>query len=232
MPSEEAINPYLPPEQAALPEVISDEPAPLKDPRLRGWITIAAVGLFCLTCLVGLFQPEDLSWEEPLNQTGLAFAFIILISYLCWLYRCAANTRILDPADPVGPSAAIWSHLIPILNWFGPCVVLRAVAKATFKFRPSRGMDTIVVVWWIVFVIRFVLSNWLENVAVVLIWLLSTLLTGALMSYIIFRVSRAQAAFRWSDAPEMQRPDRVQAGGPRPMAPTEAPLPPPLPSSE
>lgn len=217
MSQEEAINPYQAPDQAAVVDPIaSSEPAPLKDPRLRGWIAITGVTSFLLLCLVGLFQPEDGSWKW-LERASLIVALFTFIAYLCWLFRCAANTRILDRHDPTSPSWAMWSHFIPILNWFGPCMVLRGVAKATFKHRPSKVLDTLIIVWWIGFLIRMLLAGALESIPAALIWLLLTLTTAGLSIYIILRVGWAQAKFRWSDLPESQRPNLVPLGS-RPSA--------------
>lgn len=75
-------------------------------------------------------------------------------------------------------------------------------------------MGTIAIAWWFAFLVIPILSALVGDP--VLKWgrPIGTLLSSVLIIYIILRVSRTQADFRWSDLPESERPYRMRRPGP------------------
>jgi hypothetical protein len=96
---------------------------------------------------------------------------------------------------------------------------MREIARKTFLYHPSRNLDAIIFVWWIPYVARGVIGRFGEGVLGALIVVAANLVAGATICYIILRISQAQAAFRWSDAPESQRPNMRALSGPRQIHP-------------
>ena len=202
-------NPYLPPQQAALPAI--EEKGPLLDPRLRGWLAAVLIGVNCLVSFASAFMPED--WYEEKIPNFLVGGTLVLaaVAFLFWFHRCSTNAMVMDRSSRLTSAGwAVGSFLIPFVNWVVPCLVMKDVVNSTFKYRPAPSMFPVVLIWWMAFLTRYISGNWSEtNITAAFVWLGSVAVAGVAVFYLIARISRAQVAFRWSDAPEADRPVMV-----------------------
>ena len=221
IPQEEAVDPYRPPAVEILPpENAGDDEGPLKDPRLRGWIAGIAILLNCLALLTQFFQPDHRRWDNAIVALMSLTLLAAIISYLMWLYRCAGNALLIRrDADSATPGWATGSYFVPIANWWIPCKIMRDISRKTFLYRPGQNLDSIIIVWWIAFVLREVLGRFLPPLPAAIAGLALNFIAGITIFYIILRISQAQAAFRWSDVPESERPDMQALSGPRKIWP-------------
>jgi hypothetical protein len=215
-------NPYSPPAVDSGPVLSATERGPLKDPRILGGIAVAGAGVLCAGILaIQIFSIPGLS--GILDEIRPWVFLGTMLVYFWWLARCAKNTAIIDRLNSTGPVWALACHFVPLANWFMPCLVLRQIAKTTFKYRPAAGTEHIVIAWWFTLVLAVVVAGMVpaEGPPGVTARLAALGILGALLlafvcfAYVIVRVSSAQAAFRWSDVPESARSIRVPLSGPR-----------------
>lgn len=220
-------NPYQTP--VATAEVDPDELPPLKDPRLLGWLAVIGISL---VSLVGIAR------ELIANLSLRAWAVSIAVSalsavvfYLLWIYRCATNARLLNRRSDIKPGWVVGSHFVPFANWVVPCLSLKAIADETFRHRPMPGIQPVIVVWWVAFLTRSLVSRLPATEVIHLIWLGSTLVSWLTISYIIAMISHRQAHFRWSDVPAANLPQmlplRTASPVHAPLRPTGSQIPPP-----
>jgi hypothetical protein len=226
-------NPYLPPQQESAPLI--REKAPLPDPRLRGWLAAIFIGVNCSVPFAYAFMPPE--WHDR-NQAMLMNAASFLLAavvFLWWFHRCVANAMIMDRSSQLSSAGwAVGSFLIPVVNCVVPCLVMKDLVNSTFKYRPSRTVFPLVLIWWISYVTRALVGTWSHlSVTAALVLLAAVAVAGSTACYLIARISSAQAAFRWSDAPEHDRPVMVAlpptgpGHAPR-MLPNAVPAPRPL----
>ncbi len=201
----DADNPYLPPSPESTAAALDE--SPLQDPRTRGWVAGGLIVLSCVLSGVAVFLPDLFHrsgewanwWGITLIPAGIAFFF--------WLHRCVANALVMDRYSRVGsPGWAVGAYFIPIASLVMPCLTMVRLAQSTFKYRPDGGMTTVVIVWWL----SFMVWGWAVPDFGGLLQTLSELgrltVSGGTACYLIARISTRQAAFRWADAPEADRP--------------------------
>lgn len=216
MPSEDALDPYRPP--SSMPDETPPSPAgdaPLKDPRPLGWLAGIFIVLNVLAIVARLFQPDHLRWDDGF-QAGVVVTMLLAAgAYGFWIYRCAANALVLSrDGRNHSPGWAIGSYFVPFVNWVVPCQVMLEITRKTFRHKPSAGITQVVYFWWIAFIGRSLIDRLVGDSAVMLwIWLGLNFVAMLTICYLIARISGAQAAFRWSDLPESQRPNLVPLGG-------------------
>jgi Domain of unknown function (DUF4328) len=210
-------NPYQAPAADPVPDSSAD-PAVMKDPRRRGWLAIGCISLVSVGGIVHAFLPRDFRWLEGWNTGTVLTAFSSVIAYLFWIHLCAKNTLLLNRRASVKPGWVVACHFIPFVNWVAPCLALREVSRETFKHRPAKGMDAIIIFWWIALLTRSLAAKWADSISILLLWLVATVIAWFAITYIITRISRSQAAFRWSDLPALNRPVMVPFGSAPPIA--------------
>jgi hypothetical protein len=204
----DADNPYLPPAPESIAAAL--EESPLQDPRLRGWVAGGLIVLSCLVSSVGILAPQVFA---PLEEKGDWSGITMLpagIAFFFWIHRCVANALIMDRYSRVGsPGWAVGAYFVPFANLVIPCMTMVRLASSAFKYRPDGGMTTVVIVWWISFMVwhsvvpnfggLFYTSSELARLAI----------SGSTACYLIARISARQACFRWADVPESERPRQV-----------------------
>lgn len=202
---EPAENPYQTPAAAAL--VDPDEHPPLKDPRLLGWLAVISISLVSLVGMLrGLIANISIEvWVAPIVVTTLSS----VVFYLLWIHRCATNARLLNRRSDIKPGWVVWSHFIPFANWVVPCLSLKAIAHETFRHRPVSGIQPIIIVWWLAFLTRSLISKATTGDSAQLIWIVSTLVSWLTISFLIAMISHRQANFRWSDVPAANLPQML-----------------------
>lgn len=214
---EPAENPYQTPVAAALVDL--DELPPLKDPRQLGWLAVISISL---VSLVGMVRelianlPIEV-WAVTLTVTALS----AMVFYLLWIHRCATNARLLNRRSDIKPGWVVWSHFIPFANWVVPCLSMKAIAHETFRHRPVSGIQPIIIVWWLAFLTRSLISKAPTSETVQLIWIVSTLVSWLTISFVVAMISHRQAEFRWSDVPAANLPQMLPM---RTSSPVHAPL--------
>ncbi len=229
-PQNDPSNPYLPP-QVESPPLAAEKP-PLKDPRPLGWLALGLIALNCLASFAILFMPPH--WFEinlpQILQVGTIVPAAIVFWF--WIHRCAVNALVMDRASKLsGAGWAVGCYFIPFVNWVVPCLTMNEIASSTFKYRRSHAMFPVILIWWLAFLTRNIVGKWSDvSVPAALVWLAAVAIAGTCACYLIARISVAQAAFRWSDAPAANRPvmvalERTGPGhGPR-MLPNSIPAP-------
>lgn len=214
MSDESASNPYQTPfSNPDLPVGAGSTGAsPLKDPRWLGWLAIAFISLVSLVSLVAIGLRSII--VERVGVLNYVYAMALLfvcatILFLMWLYRCAKNAVVMNRRADIKPAWVIWAYFIPIANWFMPFLSLREISRETFKHRRAPGMDSLILVWWISFVIRAVSGKFATAVPVVTVWAVVTMISWFAITAIIFLISRAQMEFRFEEVPMQDRPVMV-----------------------
>ncbi|MCW1912593.1 DUF4328 domain-containing protein [Luteolibacter sp. GHJ8] len=217
------LNPYSPPAAASGAAAPSEGTGPLKDPRLLGRLaTFSAGALFVVRLLIHVFPNAEV--VELLEKIQTVSSVTTMVLYLWWLARCAKNTAVIDRRNQTGPVWAVFCHFVPVANWFSPCLVLRRIAITTFKHRAAAGIGYIVIAWWFLLVSAIILEGIepqagepIMSAAYLAPWgsLGAQALAFACFAYLLARIGSAQAAFRWPDLPESDRPGFVRWSGPR-----------------
>jgi hypothetical protein len=164
-PIQPPLNPYAPPELPALPQPPGK--GVLKSPRALAhwacWLFGAAyVGQFLI------YLAESLAPLDKLNDGESVFFFSYLLTclgtvgvflgavvlFLCWKYRAACNSMILDPrVMTVSPGMAVGSYFIPVLNLYLPVKAMSGIIRASF------GSTPLVPIWWTLHLLSVVLTS-------------------------------------------------------------------------
>ncbi|MES2922291.1 MAG: DUF4328 domain-containing protein [Verrucomicrobiota bacterium] len=205
-------NPYQAPAADPAPDSAATDPAVMNDPRPRGWLAIACISLVSVGGIAHAFLPRDFRWLEGWNTGTVLTAFASIVAYLFWIHLCAKNTLLKNRRADVKPGWVVACHFIPFVNWFAPCLALREISRETFKHRPAKGMDAIIIVWWVALLTRSVSAKWADSLSIAVLWIAATVISWFAVAFIIIRISRTQAAFRWSDLPALNRPVMVPIG--------------------
>lgn len=202
-------NPYLPPQVAS--PAVALEKGPLKDPRLLGWLAAGLIVLNCLVSFGALIMPAE--WYEIHLPQIMQVATLVPAAafFLLWVHCCAANALAMDRASKLtGAGWAVGCYFIPFVNWVAPCLAMHEIVNSTFKYRRTHPMFPVVLIWWLAFMTRNIAGRWSDSsVPAALVCLAAVAIAGIFACYLIARISSAQAAFRWSDAPEANRPVMV-----------------------
>ena len=223
-------NPYQTPSAMVADAAAARDAPVLKDPRWLGALVLLSVSALCVFGLAQSFTPVEAGWSERLDiGTKVAF-FLSLVSYLIWIYRCAANVQRLNRFAEFRPGWAVACHFIPVVNWVAPCLILMSISRDTFKPRPIRALHALVIVWWVALLVRSFCLKWasgVDDVWIFGVWFVATMISWIAIGVLVTRVSRRQAAFRWSDLPVTVRPMMMPLGS-RPMSAlgSARPLPP------
>jgi hypothetical protein len=177
----------------------------LRDPRWLGGVAIAAVSAQCVVGIWSSFVALGTPLAGKLMAAVITLSVLSLVFYLFWLHRCAANVLRMNRRSQVKPGWSVICHFIPFLQWVEPCLVLLAVARDTFVYRPAKWLEWLVVIWWPALVVRLICLQWSTDSWSYLLWLATTLVAWVLFVIVVTRISRRQAFFQWSDVPAMQR---------------------------
>ncbi|WP_035608335.1 DUF4328 domain-containing protein [Haloferula sp. BvORR071] len=209
MDPEDANNPYLPPVTASPP--VPEEKGPLIDPRLRGGFAAGMILVNLLIFLSSAFVPPSWYDRDILSALLTGSRLIAIVAFLVWFHACATNAKKMHRGGGVSsPGWAVGCFFIPFVNWAAPCLVMIEVVKSTFRHRPAREMSYVPIVWWISFLTWNVSLRWSDADAKAAWVSIGAVLTAAgAVTWLIARISITQAAFRWTDLPDHERPTYV-----------------------
>lgn len=234
------INPYLPPSETEDPTAPKGPPV-LMDLRLRGWLAISAISLQSVIGAAQLFiavnTPNLLGRIMIVQLVSLSLSIIL---FLRWIHGVAVNTRRINPQSNIGPGWSVGCYFVPIVNWFMPCIHMRAFIRECHPQGAPAGMLGLVIAWWIPYQFRGIAYRLVPLVGFGEIlgpaaWAVCTLVSWTLVWFLITRISRRHYEFRWSDLPAARRPGmmsqmaeiaRQRDGAQAPPGPVGSHLPP------
>src|SRR5262245_16834483 len=182
--------------------------------RMTARVVIAslAVVIGCdLARLLVLYLPADrrYAWLDLGSTHVFGVALVsTIIAFLWWLYVALRNLRRWGLRPRWGPGWAIGSWLIPVADLVLPMLVVREAARRSGS---GRSGSTLVVVWWVVFLVGEGLADFsdLDPLLIVTLYVAAAALAIAVVAHITRLQLRRHAAM-----------GAVVAVGPRTHAPT------------
>jgi hypothetical protein len=194
----------------------TDQPTALPDPRLLGNIAVVCISTQVLVKFAMALGVASLEWLFIVTAAHIVALVASVVSFLIWLFRVASNVRRLNPHAGINPGWVVGSYFVPFANWVVPIISMRDIVQNSFVHAKPGALKTLAVVWWLSFVFSGVAQRFVRTDPVVMgIWLLAITVSWIGAIVLITRISRAQAAFRWSDLPQSRRPTMVPLGGSR-----------------
>jgi Domain of unknown function (DUF4328) len=149
------------------------------------------------------------AWLDLGSRQVFAIALLsTIITFLWWLYVALRNLQRWGLRPRWGPGWAIGSWLIPVVDLVLPMLVVREAARRSGS---GRGGSTLVVVWWVVFLVGEGLADFsdLDPLVIVPLYVAAAALAIAVVAHITRLQLRRHAAA-----------GAVVAAGPRTHAPT------------
>jgi|GEM_PF-5413894 len=215
-PIQPPLNPYAPPELPAFPQPLGR--GVLKSPRALAlwacWLFGATyVGQFLIHLTESVAPLDKLNDGESLfffsyfltclATLGLFLGAVVL--FLCWKYRAASNSRILDPSImAVSPGMAVGSYFIPFVNLYLPVKAMSEISRASF------GSTPLVPIWWTLHLLSAVLtwsairsdSDLITRPDAEANFLIAIdVLAGIVSVILVMKITRAQCALRLKGHP-------------------------------
>ena len=221
----ESIDPYQTPN--TVPREVDPETASpvLKDPRLLGWCAILAI---LIQIAVGFISMALIKTPDNVGiLIGLQAATLLvsMVFFFLWFFRCAKNALRIRPHGRIHPVWGICCYFVPFVNLVLPLMEMRKLIGATFSSKSARAMQVTAIVWWVAFLVRLVISRAGVTTEVRNVWAVASVVAAGCVSVLIWRISRKQADFRWSQSPATHRVMMQPLGGRQTKLPAKRSLP-------
>lgn len=198
-------DPYQTPASAAsvIPETQST--GVLKDPRFLGNAALTAISIQVFLKALMAFVPRQSDIVMAVTIAHVTVFLGSVVFFLVWIHRCASNVMRINRHADVKPGWVVGSYFIPFVNWFAPCIHMRAIIRGTFLHHPAGALPSITIVWWIAYGLSNFVLRFDHGSVGLAVWSLSVMVSWIGVIILVTRISRRQAAFRWPEMAESQR---------------------------
>lgn len=216
MQGRDPINPYETP-KTTKPEKpkVADGVSVLKDLRPLGWLAITAILIQLVANLASASTPKRPDLVMTLIVVQAVTLLFASLTFLAWVFLAASNALRINPRSNIRPIWSACCYIIPFANFVCPLLEMRKVVRETFRSSSANSLQIIVVVWWISFLTRALITKAGVSIEVMTVWVAASIVSAASVIFLILRISAKQAKFQWTEYPSVNRPVMQPLGGRR-----------------